>query len=443
MKFSEFNLSTSLFNALDDLQLEEATPIQEAVFAKVMSGKDVMGIAQTGTGKTFAYILPILRQLKFSKQKDPRVLVLVPTRELVTQVVEDFKSLSTYMNLRIAGVYGGVSMNTQAAMLAEGLDVLVATPGRLMDHGLNRNVKLKSIQKLVIDEVDEMFNLGFRVQLNNIFDLLSPNRQNLMFSATMSEEIESLLKNFFKEPEKVEVENSGNAHPNIEQSAFSIINFNTKVNMLVHLLKDTEDLKRALIFVGSKKLADRLGVELDRKFPHAFGVIHSNKSQNYRLGAVEDFQKGDLRGLIATDLVARGIDFSEVSAVINFDIPEEPESYVHRIGRTGRAGHKGKSITFVTEKEELLFENVERRLGMSIELQEMPQNVNIVHALIPEEMEKDKFDGSSTRIKKKEGGEAFHEKSEKNSKINLGGPTKRKPPKTKPVNRGNLRRKKR
>ena len=440
MKFSEFNLNTVLLNALDDLNLEESTPIQEAVFSKIMSGKDLVGIAQTGTGKTFAYILPILRQLKFSKQKHPRILVLVPTRELVTQVVADFKSLTPYMNVRVNGVYGGTSMNTQALMLNQGLDILVATPGRLIDHGLNRSVKLSSINTLIIDEVDEMMNQGFRHQLISIFDLLPDNRQNLMFSATMSDDIQEIVGEFFNSPDKIEVKGSGNSHPNISQIAYHGINFYSKVNLLVHLLKKDTDLKKVLIFIGSRKKADRLSSELDRYFPNAFGTIHSNKSQNYRLHAVEDFDKGDLRGLVATDLVARGIDFEEISTVINFDVPEEAESYVHRIGRTGRAGKKGTSISFVAEYEINEFENIERALNNEIHINDFPENVNKVNNLIPEE-EQNKFEGSSnTRIKKPEGGAAYHEKSDKNSKINLGGPTRRKPPKTKPVNRGRLKR---
>ena len=441
MKFSEFNLNTTLLNALQDLSLEEATPIQEEVYSKIMSGSDLLGIAQTGTGKTFAYILPILRTLKFSKQNTPRILVLVPTRELVNQVVEDFKSLSTYMNIRVQGIYGGTSMLTQAARLAEGVDVLVATPGRLIDHGLNRNIKLNNITTLVIDEVDEMLNLGFRHQLDSVFDLLPAKRQNLMFSATISEDIEALLSEFFYQPEKIEVKNTGNAHPNITQKAYEVLNFNTKVNLLISLLKN-EDLTKVLIFIDSKKKADLLIEEIDKKIPNAFGVIHSNKSQNYRNNVIEDFDSGAIKGLVATDLVARGIDFSLVSTVINFDVPEEPEAYIHRIGRTGRAAHKGDAISFVTEYELVNFKNIELLIGMELPLEKMPDNVNITHALIPEEMS-NKFEGASSTTNLKMAAindGAYHEKSDKNSKINLGGPTKRKPPKTKPINRGRLKR---
>ena len=217
MTFHDLNLNTPLLNALDDLKLSTPTPIQEQAFSTIMSGKDVVGIAQTGTGKTFAYILPILRMLKFSTQKNPRVLVMVPTRELVVQVAEEFEKAAAYMNVRISGVYGGTNINTQHQDLLQGQDIVVATPGRLYDLVLRRALQLKSIQKLVIDEVDVMLDLGFRFQINNILELLPENRQNIMFSATMTEAVEELIDANFKAPEKISVAVSGTPLENIEQ----------------------------------------------------------------------------------------------------------------------------------------------------------------------------------------------------------------------------------
>ena len=256
--FQDLNLNTPLYNALDDLGFTTPTPIQAEAFNVVSSGKDVVGIAQTGTGKTFAYMLPILKNLKYSMQENPRVLVLVPTRELVVQVVDEIEKLSKYVNTRVLGVYGGTNINTQKRAIAEGIDILVATPGRMYDLALSRVLQLKSIQKLVIDEVDVMLDLGFRHQLINIFDILPPKRQNIMFSATMTQDVDVLLNDFFKNPERVSIAVSGTPLENIKQERYNVPNFYTKVNLLSHLLRDTEKYSRVLIFVAYKRMADRL-----------------------------------------------------------------------------------------------------------------------------------------------------------------------------------------
>ncbi|HLT34403.1 MAG TPA: DEAD/DEAH box helicase, partial [Aquaticitalea sp.] len=238
MSFRDLNLNTPLYNALDDLGFTTPTPIQEQAFGLVASGKDVVGIAQTGTGKTFAYMLPILRDLKFSKQDNPRVMVLVPTRELVVQVVEEIEKLSKYINTRVLGVYGGVNINQQKQDVAQGLDIIVATPGRVFDLAMSHVLQLKSIQKVVIDEVDVMLDLGFRHQLLNLFDIMPERRQNIMFSATMTEEVDELINEFFVTPERVTVAVSGTPLENIRQQRYDVPNFYTKVNLLTHLLRD-------------------------------------------------------------------------------------------------------------------------------------------------------------------------------------------------------------
>uniref|UniRef100_UPI0030DACAFB DEAD/DEAH box helicase n=1 Tax=uncultured Planktosalinus sp. TaxID=1810935 RepID=UPI0030DACAFB len=252
MTFTNFNLTTPFLNALQDLGIETPTPIQEKSFSVIMSGRDMVGIAQTGTGKTFAYMLPLLRMLPFSKQDNPRVLVLVPTRELVLQVVEETKKLAKYSNIRILGVYGGTNINTQKKAIAQGLDVLVATPGRLYDLAVSHVLQLKSIQKLVIDEVDVMLDLGFRHQLINIFDILPSQRQNILFSATMTEDVEDLLYVFFKNPEKISVALSGEPLKNIKQIVYHVPNFYTKVNLLRELLSDKDEYAKVLLFVKNK-----------------------------------------------------------------------------------------------------------------------------------------------------------------------------------------------
>ena len=306
MTFQDLNITTPLRNALEDIDITTPTPIQEQSFSTIMSGKDMVGIAQTGTGKTFAYMLPILRMLKYSEQKNPRVLVLVPTRELVVQVVEEIEKLTAYMNVRIAGVYGGVNINTQHQSIMQGQDIVVATPGRLYDLVLRRAIQLKSIQKLVIDEVDVMLDLGFKFQINNILELLPQNRQNIMFSATITENVEKLIETNFKSPQTISVAASGTPLDNIQQTGYKIPNFYTKVNLLKYILADKETYSKVLIFVAYKRMADRLYAELEQYFQDECTVIHSNKTQNYRLRSIKQFGSGFCRILVATDVMARG-----------------------------------------------------------------------------------------------------------------------------------------
>lgn len=422
MTFQDLNLNTPLYNAIDDLGFTTPTPIQAEAFSVVSSGKDVVGIAQTGTGKTLAYMLPILKNLKFSKQENPRVLILVPTRELVVQVVNDIENLAKYINIRVLGVYGGTNINTQKQAVAEGLDILVATPGRLYDLAVSRVLQLKSIQKLVIDEVDVMLDLGFRHQLINIFDILPEKRQNIMFSATMTQDVDLLLNDFFKSPERVSIAVSGTPLENIEQSRYIVPNFYTKVNLLTHLLQDSEKFNKVIIFVAYKKMADRLFEQLDEYFKEELCIIHSNKTQNYRLRSIEQFRNGDNRILVATDVMARGLDIDNVSHVINFDVPEYPENYMHRIGRTGRAERKGATILLSTEKEQEAVDAIESLMNMRIPLIDFPDSVTISTELIEEERPQIKERNNPTKRKQEdEAGAAFHEKKAKNQKENLGG----------------------
>lgn len=422
MTFTDLNLNTPLYNALEDLGFTTPTLIQAEAFNVVASGKDMVGIAQTGTGKTFAYMLPILKNLKFSTQDNPRILVLVPTRELVVQVVDEIEKLSKYINNRVLGVYGGTNINTQKQAIAQGIDILVATPGRLYDLALSRVLQLKSIQKLVIDEVDVMLDLGFRHQLINIFDILPTKRQNIMFSATMTQDVDALISDFFKSPERVSIAVSGTPLENISQARFDVPNFYTKVNLLVHLLQDRETFNKVLIFVAYKRMADRLFEKLDTIFHDELCVIHSNKTQNYRLRSIEQFRAGDNRILIATDVMARGLDIDNISHVINFDTPDFPENYMHRIGRTGRAERKGEALVFSTEKEQEAIENIQQLMQMTIPVIELPEAVEISKELIEEERPQIKERNNPKKRRDEDApGPAFHEKSKKNLKENLGG----------------------
>ena len=425
--FEDLNLSKQLHYALDDLGFTHPTPIQEQSFSTILSGKDMVGIAQTGTGKTFAFMLPILRDLKFSTQLNPRILILVPTRELVLQIVEEVTKLTAYMNVRTLGVFGGVNINTQKQAIAGGADIVVATPGRLYDLALSRTLKLKSIQKLVIDEVDVMLDLGFRFQLKNIFEILPERRQNIMFSATMTEDVDALIDDYFVVPSKISIAVSGTPLDNINQQCYEVQNFYTKANLLVHLLRDRETFHKVLVFVSHKKDADRLFEVIEESYATEGCVIHSNKTQNYRMRSIKQFDAGENRLLIATDVMSRGLDLSEISHVVNFDTPKFPENYMHRIGRTGRAKHEGESFLFVTEKEKEAKERIEQLMDYKIPLLPFPDEVEISNKLTPDErpnedlLENRRNRGSNEHV----AGEAFHEKSEKNKKTNQGGSYRR------------------
>lgn len=420
MTFEDLNISKPLINALTEMGYTKPTTIQEKVFPVVMSGRDVCGIAQTGTGKTFAYLLPLLRLWKFSKEKDPFLIIIVPTRELVAQVVEAIESLSTYMSIVTKGVYGGVNISTQRLEVQKGMDIIVATPGRLYDLAMNGAFKTKSVKKLVIDEVDEMLNLGFRTQLKNILDLLPGKRQNLLFSATMTYDVEALMKTYFNDPVRLEAAPTGTPLDNIQQYYYAVPNFYTKVNLLKLLLQEEESMNKVLVFVGTKKLADALYEELSNIFPETAGVIHSNKEQNHRFNTVNKFQDGQYRFIIATDIVARGIDVASVSHVINFDIPDVPENYIHRIGRTGRADQEGIALSFITPGEKLQQVAIEDLMNYAIPEHVLPPHLEISNVLTDDEQPKIFVKNIPLKISKKEGaGPAFHEKSAKNSKSNV------------------------
>ena len=433
--FEQFNLPKALDKALNELNITTPTPIQVKSFPVILSGRDVMGIAQTGTGKTYAYLLPILKQWKFAHTETPRVVIIVPTRELVVQVVEEVEKLTQYMSIRTLGVYGGTNINTQRKAVYAGVDILVGTPGRMMDLALDGVLRFDNLQKLVIDEFDEILNLGFRTQLTSILAMMKNKKQNILFSATMTEEVDEILDEYFDFPEEVSLASSGTPLEKIDQQVYHVPNFNTKMNVLMHLLKDKETFNRVLVFINSKRLADVVMEKLEKEFPEEFTVIHSNKSQNFRMRSMAEFQASELRGLLTTDIMARGLDISDISHVINLQFTEEPEQYIHRIGRTGRQDKEGIAISLIDPKEEELLLNAETLMEKELRVIDIPSEVVISESLM--EFEKSKLKSKQlTKVKKPtERGEAFHEKKDKNKKVNLGGPGKRTPRKNKPRNR--------
>ncbi len=413
--FEDFKIKKQLLNAVTELGFEKPTPIQQESYSTVLAGSDFVGIAQTGTGKTMAYLLPILQDLKYSEQPNPRVLILVPTRELVIQIVEEIEKLTTYISVRTLGVYGGTNINTQKKAIVEGLDIIVGTPRRLYDLALSRVLRLNSIKKLVIDEVDIMLDFGYKTQLRNIFDYLSDKRQNILFSATMTNYVDELIDTFLVNPVKKTISISGTPLETINQESYAVPNFYSKANLLNYLLKDKEEYSKVLIFVGSKVDADRLAETLDFEFETS--VIHSSKEQNQRSKSIEKFEDGTSRILIATDVISRGIDIEKISTVISFDTPFYPENYIHRIGRTGRAGEQGRSILLHSEKEEELKVAIESLMNYSIPLKEFPEEVEKSTQLTPEERDKPKDpDANYDKNLASEGGGSFHEKLAKNNR---------------------------
>ena len=417
--FEDLPLIKPLRNAITKLGFAKPTLIQQKAFSLVRSGADMVGIAQAGTGKTLAYMLPILQDLNYSKIDTPRVLVLVPTRELVIQVVDRINEFSSYMNVRILGVYGGTNINTQKKYCSLGVDIIVATPGRLYDLAACRALQLKTVKQLVIDEVDVMLDLGFREQLANIFSILKDRRQNIMFSATMTEDVDLLVDDYFIKPKKISIAVSGAPLDNITQQCYYVKNFYTKLNLLKHILSDKEVFSKVLVFVSNKKYADLVFESLNESYNSDLCVIHSNKTQNYRIRSIQQFDEGINRILVSTDVMARGLDLNKITHVINFDTPKFSENYMHRIGRTGRAEEKGNSILFYTDKEEEAKVAIESLMDYNIPQMDFPLEVNNSDQLLPEERDRTKISKNrTTETVIREAG--FHDKKEKNKKTNKG-----------------------
>ena len=415
-KFEDFKIKKQLKNAISDLGFINPTPIQQESYSTILSGKDFVGISQTGTGKTLAYILPLLQNLSYSDQSNPRVLILVPTRELVIQIVEEIEKLTTYLSVRVVGVYGGSNnINSQKREIIKGLDIIVGTPRRLYDLTLSSILKLKSINKLIIDEVDIMLDFGYKTQLKNIFEYLPIKRQNILFSATMTKYVDELINNFLINPNRINISVSGIPLENIKQSSYAVPNFYTKVNLLNYLLEDKDHYNKVLIFVSTIINAERLSKLLN--FSSEVSIIHSKKEQNYRSKSIEDFESGKSRILIASDVISRGIDMNKISTVICFDTPFYPENYIHRIGRTGRASEIGSSILFYNKKEVVLKNAIEKLMKYEIPTIEFPKNVEKSSMLTPEEKEKKVIQVELSELKPVNNvGASYHEKSAKNSR---------------------------
>jgi len=377
MSFSDLALAPELLHAVRDAGYTHPTPIQEQAIPLALAGRDLIGLAQTGTGKTAGFTLPIIHNLITTPLVDTagnpvhrvRVLILTPTRELAAQVEESFRKYGKYTDLRVVPVFGGVGLEPQSKALRRGVDVVVATPGRLLDHMERKNVSFEDLEVLVLDEADRMLDMGFAPQLNRIVAEIPPYRQTLLFSATMPPEVEALARKYLRKPLVVQVGRRSEAANTVTHAVYPVPR-ERKSTLLAALLKHS-DMDSVLIFTRTKHGADRVVRHLEDEGVAAT-AMHADKSQGERTRALEDFKSGKVRVLVATDIAQRGLDVSGITHVINYDVPQQPEDYVHRIGRTGRAAATGDAYTFMSPDEISMVRTIERTIGQQIPRISMP-----------------------------------------------------------------------
>lgn len=366
--FSEIGLADPILRALKEREHFQPTPIQSKAIPQLIAGRDVLGIAQTGTGKTGAFALPLLHHLDekaFGNSKNPKALILAPTRELAIQIGDEIGEYGKYVRARHTVIFGGVKQGAQIAALQRGVDIIVATPGRLMDLYRQRKVVFDDIQYLVLDEADRMLDMGFIHEMRKIVQALPTDRMSLLFSATMPKAIAKISSEFLRDPVEVSVAPQSTPVERVQQEVYHV-SANEKRDLLAQVLDDSE-MKRVIVFVRMKHRANRVVENLGKVGIRA-EAIHGNKSQNARQAALKQFKNGQVRVLVATDIAARGIDVDNVSHVINFELPNEAESYVHRIGRTARAGATGKAISFCDSTEVAYLRGIEKLIGANIQV---------------------------------------------------------------------------
>jgi ATP-dependent RNA helicase RhlE len=368
MSFNHLGLKAELMRAVSDQRYAEPTPIQSEAIPAILAGRDILAGAQTGTGKTAAFVLPMLQKLSQNpgRNHDPRALIVTPTRELAAQVHDMVRTYGKHLKLRSAVVFGGVGINPQIGRLRRGVDILVATPGRLLDHVGQKTVDLSRVEILVLDEADRMLDMGFIPDIRKILKLLRQKRQNLMFSATYATDVQQLARSLLSNPERIQVAPQNVATDLVTHKAYPVAR-SRKQALLLHLLK-TENLQQALVFTRTRHGADRLAKQLTKRGINATS-IHGAKSQSARTRALADFKQGSVKLLVATDLAARGLDIIKLPHVVNYDIPQVAEDYVHRIGRSGRAGSNGVAITLVCYDEGNLLSDIEEVLRQRIPIE--------------------------------------------------------------------------
>src|ERR1700761_1054652 len=415
--FEDFQFNRQILNAIADAGYSEPTPIQQKAIPPILNGQDVMGIAQTGTGKTAAYVLPIIMKLKYAQGENPRAIIISPTRELAIQIEENIKIFAAYTDLRVVSLYGGLGPKTQIENINKGVDIVVATPGRFMDVYLAGHIVTKQLQVLVLDEADKMMDMGFMPQINRILEVVPVKRQNLLFSASMSDKIQQLSYNFLEFPTVVEVTPQATPAQTVTQQLYEVPNLKTKINLLKHLLDDTDDIKKLIIFCKTRVVAEDVYKFLERKFgQEQVKVLHANKGQNTRINSINSFKNDEVKILVATDVAARGIDVSDVSHVINFDVPVVIEDYVHRVGRTGRAFQSGEAITFAVPSEEYYVRKIEKLIRQKISVTKLPEDVFVEQTPYEERQAQAKEIDMQKRREDPDFKGAFHEKKTLNQK---------------------------
>ncbi|HEY4325327.1 MAG TPA: DEAD/DEAH box helicase [Mucilaginibacter sp.] len=417
VSFEDFKFNRQILNAIADAGYTEATPIQQKAIPPIMNGQDVMGIAQTGTGKTAAYVLPILMKLKYAQGDNARALIVSPTRELAMQIEENIKTFAANTDLRAVVLYGGLGPKTQIEQINEGVDIIVATPGRFMDIYLAGHIVTKTLQVLVLDEADKMMDMGFMPQINRILEVVPVKRQNLLFSATMSDKIQELSHNFLEFPTVIEITPQATPAQTVNQQLYHVPNVKTKVNLLKKLLENEGDIKKLMIFCKTRIAAEDVYKFLLRKFgENEVKVLHANKGQNTRINAINAFKNDEVKILVATDVASRGIDVSDVSHVINFDVPVVIEDYVHRIGRTGRAYQSGEAITFCNPAEEYYVRKIEKLTRQTVPVMDIPADVFVETTPYEEKQEQAREIDMQKRREDPDFKGAFHEKKTLNQR---------------------------
>jgi ATP-dependent RNA helicase RhlE len=373
--FSQFKFNKQILTAIEEAGYSRPTEIQERAIPLMLGGQDLFGIAPTGTGKTAAYVLPLLMKLKYAQGEHARALILAPTRELVLQIEQVILQMGKYTDLRCISLIGGKGIKPQAEAIAAGVDIIVATPGRFWDVYATGALMPRAIKTMVMDEADKMLDMGFRHQINKILEIVPPKRQNALFSATMSERVTELAGNFLDFPERIEIAPQATTAETIDQHLYQVPNLRTKINLLLFLLQNRKRFIRVIVFTKTRQTASDIAKYLERKLQITVRVVHANKDQNARNNAMDAFRRGEVPVLVTTDIASRGLDISDVSHVINFDVPLIYEDYVHRVGRTGRAEKAGEAITFVTPSEQYHFAKIEELIRQPVHRLQMPDEV--------------------------------------------------------------------
>lgn len=378
MTFAELKVTRQYLDALEEMGISTPTEIQCKAIPRIRAGQDVIGIAQTGTGKTLAFLLPVMAMLSHAQGQGPRCVILTPSKELALQIADVAARLAARTDLRVQVVYGGVGHRAQQARLEAGCDLVVATPGRFMELYLRQAFGTKQVTHLVLDEADRMMDLGFMPQLRRLLEILPRKRQNLLFSATYPAKTEEMAGEFLLWPTRVEASPESTPVRTVLQSGFRAPNFGTKLNLLVELLSDGGLPDQALLFVREKDQAERIGERIARDLTGSVRTLHANKGQNSRINAMEDFKAGHIRFLVATDVASRGIDVPKLDLVINVTVPRDPHDYIHRIGRTGRAQREGQSITLVDPSERAALKRIEELIGQPLDMASLPEGIEEV-----------------------------------------------------------------